>query len=921
MEENEEKTGKSVEPTEREEMDRCRTRKRKCVGKKGRNKRRNIATTEPAILLSPFSLSVCRNAAVNAENDDTMKQVEECTPSVCGNAAVNAENDDVVEERRKKDGNDTVTEVDECTPSVCGNATVNDGKDDDGFDRLCGSSRREETRKSKKHVYDENGIKIDSNMCHQCQRNDNGRVVRCTKCKTKRFCIPCIEKWYPKMTDDQIAQACPFCLGNCNCKACLRMEGGVKSFVRDNFDISDEENFNHNRYLLSTILPFLKHFNQEQMMEKEIEAKIQGIPVAEVIVPRTVCSKDELVFCNNCRTSIVDFHRSCSKCTYDFCLTCCQELHAGKLQSCGEITFEYRNRGYDYLHGKLYTRSKKFKSVRGGNVASTEAVRIMRSMTDRYSEGQCDCQDGKLRWKADENGSITCPPVEYEGCGGGDLELKSVLSDGWVSKLIQEAEQKLDDFPEAPGGSSFSEMTVDEDTDCSMRKCASREGSSDNYLYYPDARDIPHGNLKQFQRHWAKGEPVIVRSVLETTSGLSWEPLVMWRAARQIKNINHSKLLDAEAINCLDWSEVNVNLRKFFVGYSVGEFDEVDWPIMLKLKDWPDDNNFHERLPRHGVEFICALPFKEYTHPRAGPLNLAAKWCTSHCTSPFPYMVPGTYIAYGLAQELGRGDSVTKLHYDTFDVVNILTHTAENTLTTSKAEAISRLKKIHFAQDQKEIFSNSSSSGNGTSNGTTDHSEVIADTGAQQATKALDILSGENCSNKEVTHEYPDNGGALWDIFRREDVPKLEEYLRSHFREFRHIFGAPLNQVVHPIHDETFYLTLEHKRKLKDEYGIEPWTFVQKLGEAVLIPAGCPHQVRNLKSCIKVALDFVSPENFGECIRLAGELRHLPHNHRAKEDKLEEVENMLISVVEDAIKDLTKIEEQKLRLGMKNWKT
>jgi len=29
--------------------------------------------------------------------------------------------------------------------------------------------------------------------------------------------------------------------------------------------------------------------------------------------------------------------------------------------------------------------------------------------------------------------------------------------------------------------------------------------------------------------------------------------------------------------------------------------------------------------------------------------------------------------------------------------------------------------------------------------------------------------------------------------------------------------------------------------------GIEPWTFNQKLGDAVLIPVGCPHQVRNLK--------------------------------------------------------------------------
>lgn len=106
--------------------------------------------------------------------------------------------------------------------------------------------------------------------------------------------------------------------------------------------------------------------------------------------------------------------------------------------------------------------------------------------------------------------------------------------------------------------------------------------------------------------------------------------------------------------------------------------------------------------------------------------------------------------------------------------------------------------------------------------------------------------------------------------------------------------------------------------------GVEPWTFEQKVGEAVFIPAGCPHQVRNLKvwltftsdnqagyfsfsfclwhqiswfwlmrpssfvqSCIKVALDFVSPENVGECVKLTAEFRRLPSFHPAKEDKLE----------------------------------
>lgn len=42
-----------------------------------------------------------------------------------------------------------------------------------------------------------------------------------------------------------------------------------------------------------------------------------------------------------------------------------------------------------------------------------------------------------------------------------------------------------------------------------------------------------------------------------------------------------------------------------------------------------------------------------------------------------------------------------------------------------------------------------------------------------------------------------------------------------------------------------------------------------------------------MQSCIKVALDFVSPENIHECIRLTEEFRLLPHDHRANEDKLE----------------------------------
>lgn len=39
------------------------------------------------------------------------------------------------------------------------------------------------------------------------------------------------------------------------------------------------------------------------------------------------------------------------------------------------------------------------------------------------------------------------------------------------------------------------------------------------------------------------------------------------------------------------------------------------------------------------------------------------------------------------------------------------------------------------------------------------------------------------------------DGGVVWNIFRRQDIPKLEEYLKKHFEEFRHIHCCRIPQV------------------------------------------------------------------------------------------------------------------------------
>ncbi|KAH7835738.1 hypothetical protein Vadar_029378 [Vaccinium darrowii] len=718
------------------------------------------------------------------------------------------------------------------------------------YSRRCSSKQIGLRFDSRRRHFSTDGGEDDCQMCHQCMKSDR-RVVRCRRNCRRRYCGPCIKRWYPLLSEEAIAEFCPYCRGNCNCKACLRRQDMIKSNKDAGEPKNEEEKIRQLKYLIYALSPFLKQFDHDQTIEKEMEAKIKGLSHSTAEIQRTVCCSNERVYCDNCRTSIVDFHRSCSNCSFDLCLTCCREIREGCLQG-------------------------------GDNIGDKPLI----SSSDSSIESSFDVdKKPKPGWEAKETGVISCPK-ERRGCGHDCLELKCMLPENWVSELKEKVEKLVESPVPETSEVLCSCFNLNGKVDVGngkLRKAASRKDANDsNYLYCPSTSDIQEGDLEHFQRHWVRGEPVIVRDVLQSASGLSWEPMVMWRAFREVTYTGCSDL-SVTAIDCLDWREVDMNIHQFFKGYSGGRSHKDCWPEMLKLKDWPPSNFFEERLPRHGAEFISALPYSEYTHPGSGLLNVAAKLPKDMLK---PDLGPKTYIAYGFAEELGCGDSVTKLHCDMSDAVNLLTHTAEVNLTEQQLSKIMALKKDHAVQDQKELFG-------------AVHSDMDGSSDDEK-------LLGESVSENKLNGLDTPDGGAVWDIFRRQDVAKLEEYLRKHHKEFRHIDCQPVDKVFHPIHDQTFYLTLHHKRKLKEEFGVEPWTFVQELGEAVFIPAGCPHQVRNLKSCIKVAVDFVSPENINECIRLTGEFRALPHNHWAKEDKLE-VKKMSLYALKKAVKKLEKL--------------
>ncbi|BBG97657.1 Transcription factor jumonji domain-containing protein [Prunus dulcis] len=773
---------------------------------------------------------------------------------------------------------------------------------------------------------------------------------------------------YPGKTREEIAKNCPFCCCNCNCKDCLRQ------FIKKPCNIKVEPSVKLQRlkYLLYEALPVLRHIHTEQSFELEIEAKIRGVQLSEMDITRTKIDQSEL-------------HRSCPNihCSYDLCLTCCQELRKGCQPGGSEA---------ETSHQQSVERAQKQVTKSEDNTNLKRKRHGWESqITLAADDSKTDVTLSFPNWRANPDGSIPCPPKECGGCGKVKLELRRKCKANWVTKLLKSAEDVTSDFKKQDVDMSQrcswcqpNDSEEDNNLQSEVRQAAFRKNSDDNFLYCPSAVDIADDEIEHFQRHWMNGEPVIVRNVLDKTSGLSWEPMVMWRAFRETgaKVKFKEETRSVKAIDCWDWCE--------------GRIHKSGWPEMLKLKDWPSSTLFEERLPRHCAEFIAALPYSDYTDPKdsgIGCLNLATKLPVD---SLKPDMGPKTYIAYGFSEELGRGDSVTKLHCDMSDAllsctklgylkdkllvdendsfppihqswkleghqllglaVNVLTHTTRVRIAPWQQKKIEGLQRKHEAEDLCELY-NERDDDNGRVRGKSlkkTHKLQILSADSGECTKNENIVESDHLTPKqEQLSDSVDLGGIVGHeeteyVSESPDTPSLDhqrsERMQStlpHTNEVEaeqehvqcstdimigRLGGKDASGFCFSDNNAVDDIKKSNVRQTKDSLesndgldaamvvlfgtsfatrmfpNVEPWTFMQYLGEAVFIPAGCPHQVRNTQSCIKVALDFVSPESLEECLRLTEEFRLLPKNHRAKEDKLE-VKKMTLYAVSSALRE------------------
>ncbi|NXB04216.1 HAIR demethylase, partial [Cnemophilus loriae] len=82
---------------------------------------------------------------------------------------------------------------------------------------------------------------------------------------------------------------------------------------------------------------------------------------------------------------------------------------------------------------------------------------------------------------------------------------------------------------------------------------------------------------------------------------------------------------------------------------------------------------------------------------------------------------------------------------------------------------------------------------------------------------------------------------------------------------------------------------------LREECGVSGWSLLQLPGDAVLVPAGAPHQVQSLSGTISVEQQFLSPESAVRLRELGTEPAGTPRRLRAQMD------GMIFAAVREAL--------------------
>ncbi|XP_023161823.1 lysine-specific demethylase 3A-A [Drosophila hydei] len=605
--------------------------------------------------------------------------------------------------------------------------------------------------------------------------------------------------------------------------------------------------------------------------------------------------------CDVCDTTLFNYHWTCSKCGFGVCIDCYKDRKEG-LQKKRRVEAQ---RGHDAYHWLLCTDNDKQEQHTLPELMLTQIIagdalnvlgRLLHEVRTLWQVPQvCGCLLSKQQIKDEQLTELIQDMIKES-----QLKQQTSASSLATAQKVQQ-QQRLEqlhakklEFARQNGidyvpGRVWTKETLGKDPittafDNFKHINFLRKGLAGLRRFLPPramtlahstqlAPGVPHewlcdgkllrltdpmhpDNRVLFQEVWKCGQPVMISEVARSLNLDLWHPQAFCRDFGDKPN---------DLINCLNGNLVpNQPMRHFWEGFQCMHkrlLDVNGKPMLLKLKDWPPGDDFAEILPTRFADLMRGLPMPEYTL-RTGNLNIAS--CLPKMFVP-PDLGPKMYNAYGSALHPDKG--TTNLHLDISDAVNIMVYVGIPSDEDSKPQ---------LAATQR----------------------AIALGGCEYITRA-------RCQSPDVLP------GALWHIFPARDADKIRDLLNRVTLEK----GFRLEPDHDPIHDQNWYLDDKLRARLFKEYGVEGYPIVQCLGDAVFIPAGAPHQVQNLHNCIKVAEDFVSPENITHCYHLTHEFRRLSHSHTNHEDKLQ-IKNIIYHAIKDCCTILTRALEERIDLEL-----
>jgi lysine-specific demethylase 3 len=601
------------------------------------------------------------------------------------------------------------------------------------------------------------------------------------------------------------------------------------------------------------LLPVLKEINAEHKVEVENDAeKKEGNP-AEPQIHSSELTSDDRQPCSNGRDfAVVDLQRMC-------------------------------------------TRSSSVLRLNSDQDQSQESL--------SRKVGSVKCSNGIKSPKV-------CKRKEVKGCSN-NLFL-SLFPLELTSKLEISAEEvvscyELPEILDKYSGCPFciGMETQSSSSDSHLKEASkTREDGTGNFLYYPTVLDFHQNNLEHFQTHWSKGHPVIVRSVIKSGSSLNWDPVALF--CHYLMNRNNKT---GNTTDCMDWFEVEIGVKQFFLGSLRGKAETNTCQERLKLEGWLSSSLFKEQFPNHYAEILNILPISHYMDPKRGLLNIAAN--LPDTVQP-PDFGPCLNISYRSGEEYAQPDSVKKLGFETCDMVDILLYVTETPVSTNQIcrirklmKNIGRVRSKNPAKGRESRFDKGKKRDRLDDYSSSDSESSQHCLGAKCRGSEFEGEERESCNYSCEEESLSNTYGAQWDVFQKQDVSKLLEYIKNHSLELESMDSSK-KKVSHPLLEQSYYLDEYHKARLKEEFDVEPWSFDQCVGEAVILPAGCPYQIRKNKSCVNAVLKFLSPEHVSESIKRVKELNQLPQSVKSKANKIE-VKKMAIHKISEAVKEIREL--------------